>query len=417
MKKKRSWQKKNMMDEMIKLYKRIFFSPITSSLQWGIILLVAILFIFLPQSPPIDWDLNVKDLWVDGLNIYDNPNRVYPPWGLILLIPYYLLRAEGSRIASVLVIAWMSHSRGWNLSRFMAMVLCPYFQVTLAKSNIDILVFVFPVLLWEHVEKTRWQSVGRGLALSILLLKPQGAVLLWLYLVWKSRKEWQKLTVPFLIVAINVIPISLLGSPPLIIQWLDNINNPSPSNTYYWSNNNISLTRYFSIYQAAIVLSVLAILLLLLMRWRETDWSKEHTLSSLLQVSMFLSPYTSQQSYSSALAFVPSLGSFLVQNIVLLVTFIFSIYLENIPVWVLLNGIAALFLYRSGSRKLSRRIELKALKFQPINPTNKFMIKVVLYGMCMDARNRAYSRRGARLKQALAPYHQVWPKNRDLGPG
>ena len=349
-------------NEMIKLYKRIFLSPITSRLQGGIILLVAFLFIFHPQSPPIDWDLNVKDLWVDGLNMYDNPNRVYPPWGLILLVPYYLLRAEGSRIASVLVIGWLSQSRGWSLSRFLAMVLCPYFLVTLAKSNMDILVFVFPVLLWEHVETTPWQSVGRGLALSILLLKPQGAVLLWLYLVWNSRVEWRKLVVPFLIVAITVVPISLLGSPPLMVQWLDNIRNPSPSNSFYWSINNISLTSYFSGYRAIIVFSVAAILLLLLMRWREIGWTKEHTLSSLLQISMFLSPYSSQQSFSSALAFVPSWGSFLVQNIVLLVTNLSSAYFENIPVWILLNGIAALFLYRSGSRKIAEAHRVESIE-------------------------------------------------------
>lgn len=331
---------------LIKLYKQVFHTSISSRVQWGIILLVAILFIFLPQSPPIDWDINVKNLWVDGLSMYNDPSRVYPPWSLILLVPYFIIRAAGSRIASVLVIGWLSHRRGWSILDFLVIVLGPYFLVTLAKSNMDILVFVFPIVLWEAVEASSWQSVGRGLALSILLLKPQGAVLLWLYLFWTSRKSWRELFVPILIVALITIPISLLGSPPLFLQWLDNLRHPSPSNASYWSINNISLTHYYSGFQAAIVILVAALIILILMKLRGTPWTKDHTLSSLLQVSMFLSPYASQQSFSSALAFVPSLGSLLIQIAVLLVSYKYFDFYTNIPLWALLIGISQLLLYR-----------------------------------------------------------------------
>lgn len=314
--------------------------------------MIAGLFIFLPQFPPIDWDLITEDFWPAGLNAYDEPGQVvYPPWGLILVVPYYLAGAEGSRVLSVLVVGWLAHRRGWSLSLFLALVLGPYFLVTLSKSNLDILVFVLPIVLWESVEDTRWQSVGRGLALSILLVKPQGAVFLWPYLLWSARKEWQGLVKPLLITAVLVIPISLYGSPPLILKWLNNINNPNPLYEYWWSLNNLSLSTYYSPFAAILILSGAFLVLAGLLKWRGKTWSKENTISSLLLVSMMLSPYTSQQSFSSALAFVPSWGSLFVQNIVLVISFSFIGYLEYTPWWALLIGLAALYLYRSNSAK------------------------------------------------------------------
>lgn len=330
-------------------FKNIFFTPITTRQHWGVILLVACLFIFLPQFPPIDWDLITGDFWPEGLNAYDNPGQVvYPPWGLIILVPYYLAGAEGSRVLSVLVIAWMSSRRNWSLSKFLALALSPFFLVTLSKSNLDILVYVFPILLWESAEDTRWQSVGRGLALSILLVKPQGAVFLWPYLLWSARKDWQGLIKPLLITAVLVIPISLYGSPPLVVKWLHNINNPNPLYEYWWSLNNLSLSTYYSPIAAILILLSAFLGLAGILKWRGKPWSKGHTLSSMLIVSMLLSPYTSQQSFSSALAFVPSWGSFFVQNIVLAISFTFLDYLGYIPWWALLIGLATLYFYQPG---------------------------------------------------------------------
>lgn len=331
--------------------KQLFITPIASRQQFGVILTLATLYLFIPQMSPVDWDLNTKDFWAAGLNVYADPSKVYPPWGLILMVPYYLMRAEGARLFSVLVIGWLSYRRRWSLAMFFAIVLSPFFLVTMSKSNMDILVLVFPVLLWETVQGTRWQTVGRGLALSILLLKPQGAILIWLYLLWTSREEWQGLIKPLLVVALFVIPISIIGSPPLILQWLNNLVNTTPQNAYYWSVNNISLSSYLSPLSAVVVLIILFALLLVAMRLKGKHWSNGHTIASLLLVSMFLSPYTSQQSFSSALAYIPSWGSFFVQSLVLIVSFRFFDYWDFIPLLILTIGLASLYFHQPRSTR------------------------------------------------------------------
>lgn len=347
----KTWFNTNEADSFSSYFKNIFSRPISSPKQWIIIIFVAFLFIFVPQFPPTDWDLNTKDLWIDGLNMYDDPNRVYPPWGLILLVPYFLMRAEGARVFSVLVIGWLSYRRGWPLSKFLAVVLGPYFLVTMSKSNMDVLVLVFPILLWESVEGSRWQSVGRGLALSVLLLKPQGAVFLWLYLLWESRDNWRELVKPLLVVALIVIPVSLLGTPPpLILQWFNNIRHPSQQNIFYWSINNISLFALFSPFSTILIFLSAYGLLAGLMKWRGKRWSNEHTLASLVFVSLLLSPYASQQSFSSALAFIPSWWSVAIQNMLLIISFSYFGYLEYIPLWIFLNGLAALYFYEPKSK-------------------------------------------------------------------
>ncbi len=332
----------------------LFTTPIASRQQFGVVLFLALLYIFIPQMSPVDWDLNTENFWAAGLNVYADTSVVYPPWGLILMVPYYLMRAEGARVFSVLVIGWLSYRRSWSLSKFLAIVLCPFFLVTMSKSNMDILVLVLPVLLWETVKGTRWQTVGRGLALSILLLKPQGAVLIWMYLLWTGRDDWRGLVKPLLIVALLVVPISMIGSPPLVLQWLNNLVNAAPQNEYWWSVNNISLSSYLSPLAAGMVLIVTFALLLGSMKWKGKHWSKGHTLASLLLVSMFLSPYTSQQSFSSALAFIPSWGSFFTQSIVLIVSFRFFDYWDFIPLLILLIGMASLYLHQPATRKVEQ---------------------------------------------------------------
>jgi hypothetical protein len=326
--------------------KELFLTPISSRRHWGVIALVALLFILVPQQYPIDWDLITGQLRHNWLVTYQDPNSVYPPWGLILMLPYYLMRPEAARVLSVVVIGWLSHRRGWSPSRFLALVMSPLFLVTMSKSNLDILVLVFPILLWESVQDTRWQSLGRGLALSLLLVKPQGAIFIWLYLLWTGRKEWKELIGPLLIVALVVIPMSAIGSPPLIVQWLHNISNPSPQNEFYWSINNISLSALLSPLLGVAVVCLSFFLVRAAMKWKGRLWRHEHTQAGLLMAAMFLSPYTSQQCFSSALAYVPSWGSFLVQIIVMIVAFKVTDYWASLALWALLISAAALFLYQ-----------------------------------------------------------------------
>jgi hypothetical protein len=262
------------------------------------------------------------------------------------MLPYYFMRAEGARVFSVLVVGWLSYQRSWSLSKFLAILLSPFFLVTMSKSNLDILVLVFPILLWEISQGTSWQTIVRGIALSILVLKPQGAVLICIYLLWTGRDDWFGLFKSLLIVALLIIPISVIGSPPLILQWMNNLLHPSPQNEFYWSINNISLSRYFSPLSALLFVIVSFSTLFSFMKWRRRHWSNGHTLASLLLVSMFLSPYASQQSFSSALAFIPSWASFFTQSVVLFVSFKVINYWETIPLLILLIGLATLFFYQ-----------------------------------------------------------------------
>jgi hypothetical protein len=142
--------------------KEIFFTYPNKLTQYLIILVVALFFIWMPQKPPIDWDLNLHGFWSNIPQTYIiNQNFVYPPWGLILLVPYYLISASGTRVLSVIIVGWLTHIRKWPLSLFFAIVLSPYFFWTMAKSNIDILVVVFPILLWEFSKGKKWENISR----------------------------------------------------------------------------------------------------------------------------------------------------------------------------------------------------------------------------------------------------------------
>ncbi|MEK6222864.1 MAG: hypothetical protein N2D54_11515, partial [Chloroflexota bacterium] len=226
--------------------KHFFLSPLSSIPYWWVfIVFVGFAYVFfMPQHPPMDWALYTNGLWSNGLDLYQDPSRINPPWGLILLLPYYWMGASGSRFFSVLVIGWLCRNRKWSLSHFLAITFNMYFIITMTKSNMDILVLVFPILLWETVRNTRWQSLGFGLSIPIFLLKPQGAIFVLMYLFWQERAHWRGLISPLFIAGLILLPISLVGSPPLFIQWIENIQNPSTTNIFYWGTNNISITAH-----------------------------------------------------------------------------------------------------------------------------------------------------------------------------
>jgi hypothetical protein len=326
----------------------IFLTPLGSRQQKLIVLMVALAFLWMPQHAPVDWDLNTTGFWTNFPNTYiSQPNFVYPPWGLLLMLPYRLMQAEGARVVSVIVIGWLAFQQKWSLAHFFAIVLSPYFLVTMSKSNMDILALVLPILLWRGADRSRWQSLGWGLALSMMLLKPQGTMLVCIYFLWNARKRYKELLAPIAIVALVIVPISLVGSPPLALQWLHNVTHPSAQNTFYWSINNISLTRIYSFAGAAAILALAGLILFLFHRYNRLIWTENHTLTSLFITSMFLSPYTSQQSLSAALAFVPSWAALGIQSIGLIWLIVFSnSFYDSIPLAVLGFTFFSLVLYR-----------------------------------------------------------------------
>jgi hypothetical protein len=330
---------------MANTVKELFITPIDNYRKSFIILYVAVIFIFVPQDLPTDWDLNTVGFWSDIPRTFKNPSFVYPPWGLILMLPYKFMRAEGVKFFSVLVVGWLAIRQKWSLLKFFAIVLSPYFLVTMFKSNMDIFVFVLPILLWEAAVGTRWQNIGRGSALSILLLKPQGAVFIWFYLIWNSREKWKELIIPFITVALVTIPVSLFGTPSLITQWLHNVTQPSEQNQLYWSSNNISLATRYTLPGAVLILISVSLILLLLVRLRKIVWSSNHTIASLLIMSMFLSPYASQQSISPALAFVPSWRAVVMSAAGLIWGSSDSRYFDILPLWVLILTVSSFLFF------------------------------------------------------------------------
>ena len=305
---------KTLLNRTFDTVKRLLLSTPNTLIQFLIILVMGLLYIWIPQKPPIDWDLNTKGFWSNIPQTYlSNRNFVYPPWGLILMLPYYAIHAAGARVLSVLTIGWLTHAQKWPFSLFFAIILSPYFMLTMTKSSMDILVIVFPILMWEYAKGKRWESIARGISLSVLLLKPQGTILILVYLLWTERKEWKNILVQLGIVALFTVPISLIGSPPLLLQWLNNVIHPSSQNQYYWSVNNISLTAKFGLFISLGILFATVLIVFLLFKVGLISWKIEQTISSLLLFSMYLSPYTSQQSISSGLALIPSWPGFLVQ--------------------------------------------------------------------------------------------------------
>lgn len=292
-------------------------TPIHSPRHWGIILVVALTFIFLKPAEYSDWELNTRPLR-DGLAAYQHKSAVYPPWDLILLWPYYFLTELGSRVASVLVVGWLAARCQWSLLRFFAIVLAPPFVWTMRLYNLDVLVLLLPVLLWVTAEGSPRQSLGRSLALLLLLVKPQGGYLLLAYLLWVHRRSWRAMIPLVALMLLVTIPISLVGSPPLFLQWIDNLRHPSALNQMWWKDNNISLTADYGLGIACFVTAGAFVAVYAAKRQRARGWTHNHTYATLLMVSMLLSPYTSNQSAVAALAFVPSSPAFILQHMVYL---------------------------------------------------------------------------------------------------
>jgi hypothetical protein len=189
----------------------------------------------------------------------------------------------------------------------------------MTKSNIDIISYVLPIVLFNESKKfCHLQFILQLIAIYFLLIKPQGAILLLPFLLISNGIHLRRVLLLALLIFILTVPISLLSDPPLIFQWLNNIHSPSPQNQFYWSINNISITSKEYHKEGILIVFILIIFFLGLIKKRIISWSPNHWISSLLFLSMIFSPYTSQQSFSSALAFIPSGLSFIYQLLIII---------------------------------------------------------------------------------------------------
>ena len=336
---------------MLKSARDLFINPIQHQKQIFIYLFSSVLFIFVPQLPPSDWKLNTIGLFENFLSVYQNPNYVYPPWALIPLCLYRLIGSEGARILSVITIGLLCQQKRWSLFRFFTIVLSPFFLVTMTKSNIDILSYVLPVVIWEKFQQpSRYQFLMQVLAIYILLIKPQGALLLLPFLLIAYRVPIKRIFLLGIVILILTVPISLISQPPFLFQWLENILNPSPQNKFYWGLNNISITSKSYAIEGILVIVALVMILFFLAKKGILTWSKDHWISSLLFLSMVFSPYTSQQSLSSSLAFIPSWFSFLYQLIIVLVLSGTDFYFNYLSFLILSIFIISLITFKADKR-------------------------------------------------------------------
>ncbi len=304
-------------------YRAIFGAPVATYRQWVVIGVVALLFVFMPQLPNNDWQRNAADI-PRGLALYQDPAYVYPPWALLFFFPYYLITAAGSRVASVLVIGWLAQRRGWSLGQFLAIALAPLFLWTMVLSSADVLVLVIPLILWEI--QGRWQPVLRGLSLAILLLKPQVTLLLLLYWLWTLRRQPRQLLAVLAVGVAITLPISLIGSPPLLAQWITNLLHPVGVNLDHWVYNNLSLSYRYGILLALVVALLAFGGLTLWMRARHKRWSSDDVTSVALTASMLLAPYASNQSAIVPIALHPSWRVTLLQYVLVFGAAILNIY-------------------------------------------------------------------------------------------
>jgi hypothetical protein len=306
--------------------------------------------------PPIDWDLNAKPIIEHGLHVYENQDYVYPPWGLIILIPYYLISAAGSRVLSVLTVGYLTAKNNLTISTFLSFCLSPFFLGTLTKSNVDILVFVLPTILWEISENKKFEILLRGLALSMLLVKPQGSIFIILFLFWKNRKRIYSLLKYLIVVGIFTLPISLIGKPPLIVQWMDNVIHPSTQNQIFWRINNFSLHELVPYWASAIILMITFGLLLFVFKLQNRSWTEEHTIATLFLGSMFFSPYSSQQSFSSPMAFIPSWWESFFQLLLVTVGFLFIPQFKYTGIILFVLAVIGLYFYQPSQNTIEQEI-------------------------------------------------------------
>jgi hypothetical protein len=159
------------------------------------------------------------------------------------------------------------------------------------------------------------------------------------------RLDISNLLISLIIVALLVVPVSLLGSPPLIFQWFENIANPDPNNIS-WRINNFSLHELGPFWLSIVILIIAAIYLRIFFKRYKKDWKKQHTIATLFLAAMFLSPYASQQSFSSPMAFVPSWKSNFIQYFSLTLIMLSLPFFMPVPIKILILGSCGLFFYR-----------------------------------------------------------------------
>ena len=201
----------------------------------------------------------------------------------------------------------------------------------------------------------RRQSLGRWLgplawvALALLALKPHVGAPVALYLLWRERHTGRALIGPVALALALIGPVSLLGSPPLIVQWANQLAGQRGDQVRALDNN-VSLTDTVGpLLALVIVMAALGGLYLLMRHMRRAGrrWTESHTLSALYLAAVMISPYASNQSVIAAFALLPSAAGLLSLYVLSFGVSLLGLYRPVWDaVWTLLFGLIALWLFQ-----------------------------------------------------------------------
>ncbi len=127
--------------------------------------------------------------------------------------------------------------------------------------------------------------------------------MLLVYWLLRLRRQPRQLLMVLAVAVAITLPISLIGSPPLLAQWFANITQPNGENLDVWTSNNLSLsTRYGVAFAVPLVIVTFGGLYW----WLRRRWEADYSISLSLTASMLLAPYASNQSAIVPIGLHPS---------------------------------------------------------------------------------------------------------------
>ena len=140
------------------------------------------------------------------------------------------------------------------------------------------------------------------------------------------RRQPRQLLLTGAVAVAITLPISMIGSPPLLAQWFTNVTHPVAANLDHWVYNNLSLSYRYGLAFALVVVVLGIGGLFLWMRARHKRWSSDDVTSLALTASMLLEPYAANQGAIVPIALHPSWRMTLLQYVLVFGAAILNVY-------------------------------------------------------------------------------------------
>jgi len=267
-----------------------------------LILAVALLLFLLSRLPVLHTDLYyffrpAVWAWLAGESPYGVPGYVNPPWTPLLTLPFALGPLQLGHgllfLFSCAVLAGAVRAFGGRHWILLGVLTAPPTLSLLALGQIDGWVLVGLLLGRWAVRRGQW--AGLGVALALVLVKPQVGGLVALLWLWTLRwnLKWPALT---LVGAIWLLTCLVVG-----VWWPFEVNPFSYSYAHHMDVSTLSLVRGLGL--PAFVYPALVVGLLLLWgREVRRQGMTDYTLALSLLTGVLCVPYVGRHSLSLALA-------------------------------------------------------------------------------------------------------------------